>query len=1114
MKLKKIFYKTKWTYIIVFFAVLFSFIIYKGNNPPVYEGGIQLEEASNIHYKARLGFIENTNHLIYQNNDSLTFYDLETGKILNKYRTVNFHKKGRFLNISTQNNNKVDNLLDLSDLKTYSNNDEFPIIILNKDNSLKHILHHSEGRYYLNNFNYYIEKVDTISNNLHRITQISIFETDDNNKIFTTEMPYEYNYHYRKYYQRDSLLYIVPNLNTGEKDLDNGFTSFIKINKETGKIEKTVVTKYDKRGYRKVVLPIKETFEIDISSSPDSVFSAGIDYNWTDGLQTTHTNADGSKRIGWKDLTIIDIAEYDAYQKSEDDFFAYLQMLFIGTIIIFIVVVLIKYHSRNYGKNAPAEEKLELGLPLNKSDIKSINDETILASIAKNDKYDKDSRILAIQRVNHNSDLLKEVFEKTELLLLRQTALEKINDSAYILKQYPTNSNDLNKLILEKTKNQELLYKIATEDTDKKNRLSAINRIKEDEYLIKIANATKKEDIKFEALKNISDTKVAADLGLTSNSERTKLWALKRCSDQDKLIEIAENDKNKNVRLKAINKNENQASLYKIATEDTDKENRLSALNRIKEDNYLIKIVHNAKKEDVKFEALKNISDTKVAVDLGLASNSESAKLWALKRCSDQDKLIEIAENDSNQQIRSKAINEIESQDFLIKYTKDSSKELAERCLALGKINSDTLLYEILQNQSFEDIHDIIRSKFPEVDYKDQQFWLEKYNETNDEKEKSDILKRITDFNLLTKLYSESSTQEKKYLLELNSGNKKLLRKFAAMDSEKEARELYSSGAKLNPQQIAQIQDKTLFYEIYLKEKAANKKEEIIQHTQNNDCLAVIVKREKKQKLRKEALAKITEMSLLKSLIPEMKEIIGGDFFDYPNQSYDKTKALCLDNNCPCPETEYKQGTGYLYVPDQGYPIFVCEEGAKLRGIDLTDAAIYAKLWWAAEIAPKVENTFESVVDNTSDLVVLCCPNPNCSGMISSRDAKLRLNLIQLSRGGMISGASIPCADCGSNSSITDWHNETVQKYGDNYLDNGEAIYAEITSPPTQTMKVRCENCNEIFNAKNLASSFPERAMVVEMIYGEGQAFVSQCSHCNKIDVHAIIELERRQNKL
>jgi tetratricopeptide (TPR) repeat protein len=105
--------------------------------------------------------------------------------------------------------------------------------------------------------------------------------------------------------------------------------------------------------------------------------------------------------------------------------------------------------------------------------------------------------------------------------------------------------------------------------------------------------------------------------------------------------------------------------------------------------------------------------------------------------------------------------------------------------------------------------------------------------------------------------------------------------------------------------------------------------------------------------------------------------------------------GLCSDNACPCPEVEIPRGTGYLYIEQSlvdfrrqypkldsarramqqmqeqmrsggtggifsgitgGFyrlgPILVCEQGAKLRNLDLEVAAADAKHWWKTGLVP------------------------------------------------------------------------------------------------------------------------------------------------------------------
>lgn len=93
----------------------------------------------------------------------------------------------------------------------------------------------------------------------------------------------------------------------------------------------------------------------------------------------------------------------------------------------------------------------------------------------------------------------------------------------------------------------------------------------------------------------------------------------------------------------------------------------------------------------------------------------------------------------------------------------------------------------------------------------------------------------------------------------------------------------------------------------------------------------------------------------------------------------------CSDNACPCPEVEIPRGKGYLFISQElvdfrrqypgedqagaamkarlrgsglrggaynSSPVLVCEQGAKLRNLDLKTAAADAAHWWATGKVP------------------------------------------------------------------------------------------------------------------------------------------------------------------
>jgi hypothetical protein len=101
--------------------------------------------------------------------------------------------------------------------------------------------------------------------------------------------------------------------------------------------------------------------------------------------------------------------------------------------------------------------------------------------------------------------------------------------------------------------------------------------------------------------------------------------------------------------------------------------------------------------------------------------------------------------------------------------------------------------------------------------------------------------------------------------------------------------------------------------------------------------------------------------------------------------------AFCSDRGCPCPEVRIPRGSGYMYIsqevvdfrhdarseedaarkiarieqqleqqtgaiamlsPGVAVPVLVCEQGARLRGLDLEVAAADARNWWETGLVP------------------------------------------------------------------------------------------------------------------------------------------------------------------
>jgi hypothetical protein len=72
---------------------------------------------------------------------------------------------------------------------------------------------------------------------------------------------------------------------------------------------------------------------------------------------------------------------------------------------------------------------------------------------------------------------------------------------------------------------------------------------------------------------------------------------------------------------------------------------------------------------------------------------------------------------------------------------------------------------------------------------------------------------------------------------------------------------------------------------------------------------------------------------------------------------YNDDSGLCSDNYCPCPQVTIPRGEGYIYIDQHPNGNFTanltCEQGAKLRSLNLEVARKDAIHWWATGRVPK-----------------------------------------------------------------------------------------------------------------------------------------------------------------
>lgn len=73
----------------------------------------------------------------------------------------------------------------------------------------------------------------------------------------------------------------------------------------------------------------------------------------------------------------------------------------------------------------------------------------------------------------------------------------------------------------------------------------------------------------------------------------------------------------------------------------------------------------------------------------------------------------------------------------------------------------------------------------------------------------------------------------------------------------------------------------------------------------------------------------------------------------------ERAMAVCSDNSCPCPQVPIPRNSGYFFI-EKRLNVFVanitCEQGARLRNLDLESAHQDAKMWWRYGRVPARES--------------------------------------------------------------------------------------------------------------------------------------------------------------
>lgn len=201
--------------------------------------------------------------------------------------------------------------------------------------------------------------------------------------------------------------------------------------------------------------------------------------------------------------------------------------------------------------------------------VKNLTDQDLLFNIATNDEA-SNVRVAAIERIadqNSLAEIAKHVDWTLEYIKehpgdyyqdfvrigienrkqrdhdMRMAAVKKISEQKLLDEIYrKIPYSDVQKVVVEKSTNQALLYHIAyNDDNDSSVRLAAVEKMTDQKYLTEIAKHNENPDLREIAARKVTDQALLAEIAIEDNSVDIRLDAINKITNQDLLFRIAKN---------------------------------------------------------------------------------------------------------------------------------------------------------------------------------------------------------------------------------------------------------------------------------------------------------------------------------------------------------------------------------------------------------------------------------------------------------------------------------------------------------------------------------------------------------------------------------------------
>lgn len=309
------------------------------------------------------------------------------------------------------------------------------------------------------------------------------------------------------------------------------------------------------------------------------------------------------------------------------------------------------------------------------------------------------------------------VKDEEEDISARLTALDGIGDEAVLHDMtYYVSSDCINKKIIEKIQNQNLLINLALNHPDYLIRHSVCKKIKDDSILFYMANNDSSYGVRLEAIRRIEDAEILNEILLNTEDNELIIYLIDKLSENEILDDflrtfnhegIVEHIRKQEVleviacfnchtdmKIEAIAGILNGKVLENIALNDSEPKVRLHAARKITDEQVLAKLVLHDSDIEVRCLAISKVSDQSLIRTIVLYENNSDLRCAAMSNLEDQSLLEYLALNDCDYEVRVNAVSKIRNSDVLKEIFYNDNDDTIRR-IVIKNLNDDKYLEEI-----------------------------------------------------------------------------------------------------------------------------------------------------------------------------------------------------------------------------------------------------------------------------------------------------------------------------------------------------------------------------------------------------------------------------------